>query len=81
MAFFAETSRTNNIITKLYFHSSVVCSVEYFMLFRSFYPWSAQVWKPSYPPILKGQPFNMPGEGLLEIRRKKPIQPGKKEKW
>ena len=32
------------------------------MLFRSFYPWSAQVWKSSYPPFLKGQPFNMSGE-------------------
>ena len=42
------------------------------MLFRSFYPWSAQVWKPSYPPFLKGQPFNVSGEGLLEILRKIP---------
>ena len=63
------------------FHSSAVCSVAYFMLFQSFYPWSAQVWKPSYPPFLKGQPFNMSGEGLVEILRKKPIWPGKKEKW
>ena len=42
------------------------------MLFRSFYPWSAQVWKPSYPPFLKGQLFNVSGEGLLEILRKNP---------
>ena len=81
MVFLAETSRTNNIITKLYFHSSVLCTVAYFMLFRSFYPWSAQVWKPSYPPFLKGQQFNMSGEGLLKILRKKnPIWPGKKGK-
>ena len=41
------------------------------MLFRSFYPWSAQVWKPSYPSVLKGQPFKMSRKRLMEILRKK----------
>ena len=33
----AETSRTNGIITILYFYSSVICSVTYFTSFQSFF--------------------------------------------
>ena len=77
MVFFAETSRTNSIIIKLYFPlvSGMQCSILYVIsIVLSLVSSGLKA-----PPFLKGQPFNMSGEGLLEILRKKPIRNGKKE--
>ena len=73
MVFFAETSRSNNIITKLYFPliSGMQCSIRYVISIVLSLVSSGP--KAFLSAIFKGQPFNMSGEGLLEILRKKPI--------
>ena len=73
MVFFAETSRTNNIITKLYFPliSRMQCSI--LNVISIVLSLVCSGLKAFLSAILKGQKFNMSGEGLLEIlRQKKP---------
>ena len=58
MAFVAETSITSNVISKVYFHFSVVRNVAHFRLFWSFCPWSAHLSNRSYLPCQLWHSFN-----------------------
>ena len=84
MVSFAETSRTNNIITKLYFPlvSRMQCLLH---IYKILYVISIVLslvssgLKPSYLPFLKGQPFNISRGGGKSKKNKIKTHPTWKE--